>query len=223
MIRFSQRVVYGSIVGWLPQSGEDVALWHIVHSDGDEEDLELHEVLDCLVPEEQQQPSDVSSPLVKVASRASLRTAASNNSLVDLSTPVKASEGAAVAVVDSGNSSREIDLLPRMIRNNTSLLRGSVRNNASNIGTSGMKFELNKILTQMNEVLKRLNGALSREDRKVWENTVRAAETADDLKAPLLELEQLVRSVQKPEDKRDAEEEKKRRDAERAEMLTEGM
>lgn len=223
----SQRYVYGTVVGWLPQAGEDVALWHIVHADGDEEDLELHEVLESLVED---QPAagaaDVSSPLVKVASRSSLRTAASNNSLVDLSTPVKATGAAAaadkaVAVVDSGNSSMEIEL-PRMIRNNTSIVRGSLRNNSASIGVSGLKNELNKSLSQMTEVLKRLNGALSRDDRKVWENTVRLAETADDLKEPLLELEQLVRNVQKPEDKRDAEEEKKRRDEERAEMITEG-
>ena len=222
-------MVYGNIVGWLPQAGEDVALWHVVHVDGDEEDLELHEVLESLVEDQAQNSSssgaaaDVTSPsrdVAKVASRSSLRSA-SNNSLVDLTTPVKAaSTEKSVAVVDS-NTSIEIEL-PRMIRNNTSLVRGSLRNNASNIGVAGLKAELTKVLNQMGEVLKRLNGALTRDNRKVWENTVRAAETADDLKEPLLELEQLVRNVQKPEDKRDAEEEKKRRDAERAEMITEG-
>ena len=32
------------ITGWYPPSGEDVALWHVVHEDGDENDLEDWEV-----------------------------------------------------------------------------------------------------------------------------------------------------------------------------------
>lgn len=39
----------GTIVGWLPPEGEDIALWHVVHDDGDEEDLEESEVKDSLV------------------------------------------------------------------------------------------------------------------------------------------------------------------------------
>jgi hypothetical protein len=34
----------GYISGWLPADGDDVALWHMVHDDGDEEDLEEAEV-----------------------------------------------------------------------------------------------------------------------------------------------------------------------------------
>lgn len=33
----------GVIVGWLPPDGEDEALWHMVHDDGDEEDLDEYE------------------------------------------------------------------------------------------------------------------------------------------------------------------------------------
>ena len=45
-----QRRVRGLIVGWLPALGDDCALWHIQHSDGDVEDLELHEVQYVLQP-----------------------------------------------------------------------------------------------------------------------------------------------------------------------------
>ena len=34
-----------SWAGWLPEEGEDEALWHVEHDDGDEEDLEECEVL----------------------------------------------------------------------------------------------------------------------------------------------------------------------------------
>ena len=31
-------------MGWLPPEGEDQALWHVVHDDGDEEDLDIDDV-----------------------------------------------------------------------------------------------------------------------------------------------------------------------------------
>lgn len=39
-----QKVAYGTVVGWLPPEGDDEALWHVVHDDGDEEDLDLKDV-----------------------------------------------------------------------------------------------------------------------------------------------------------------------------------
>ena len=44
---FSGGVVSdGKVVRWLPAEGDDFALWHMVHDDGDEEDLEEDEVMD---------------------------------------------------------------------------------------------------------------------------------------------------------------------------------
>ena len=42
--------------GWLPAEGEDPALWRVVHADGDEEDLEEHELLRGLVDEDGDPP-----------------------------------------------------------------------------------------------------------------------------------------------------------------------
>ena len=39
-------VAFGKITGWVPAEGDDVALWHVVHEDGDEEDLEEHKIRD---------------------------------------------------------------------------------------------------------------------------------------------------------------------------------
>ena len=47
----NSRITVGTIVGWLPAEGDDRALWHVVHSDGDEEDLDELEVASCLLPE----------------------------------------------------------------------------------------------------------------------------------------------------------------------------
>jgi len=41
---FGKSKVIGTITGWLPPDGDDIALWHVEHVDGDEEDLEEFEV-----------------------------------------------------------------------------------------------------------------------------------------------------------------------------------
>ena len=45
-----QNPVIGVIVGWLPADGEDIALWHVEHVDGDEEDLDELEVKEYILP-----------------------------------------------------------------------------------------------------------------------------------------------------------------------------
>ena len=46
--RFGSKLFTGKIVGWYPPSGDDVALWHVRHEDGDENDLEGWEVEEAL-------------------------------------------------------------------------------------------------------------------------------------------------------------------------------
>jgi hypothetical protein len=40
----SKRRTHGIIVGWLPAEDDDPSIWHVQHQDGDEEDLEEHEL-----------------------------------------------------------------------------------------------------------------------------------------------------------------------------------
>ena len=47
------KFAVGKITGWVPAQGDDVALWHVVHEDGDEEDLEEHEVRDEIMDEKE--------------------------------------------------------------------------------------------------------------------------------------------------------------------------
>ena len=42
--QFEGRLVVGLITKWAPASGEDAAIWHMVHDDGDEEDLDEAEM-----------------------------------------------------------------------------------------------------------------------------------------------------------------------------------
>jgi hypothetical protein len=50
----------GKIVSWLPADGDDPALWHMIHHDGDEEDLEEYEVAFALAAAEEglREPSE---------------------------------------------------------------------------------------------------------------------------------------------------------------------
>jgi hypothetical protein len=51
---FGRKKVIGTVVGWAPPTNEDAALWRVMHTDGDEEDLEEHEVLESLVEDEEE-------------------------------------------------------------------------------------------------------------------------------------------------------------------------
>ena len=41
---FERRSIGATVTRWAPEDGDDPALWHVEHDDGDEEDLEHHEV-----------------------------------------------------------------------------------------------------------------------------------------------------------------------------------
>lgn len=75
MILILQRSIHGVVVGRIPQQEEDPALWHIVHDDGDEEDLEEEELKDCLVSLTEQSndstAAETPKPLEKSLSNAS--------------------------------------------------------------------------------------------------------------------------------------------------------
>lgn len=43
------RIGIGRIIGWVPEEGDDFALWHVKHDDGDSEDLEEHEVTESVL------------------------------------------------------------------------------------------------------------------------------------------------------------------------------
>jgi hypothetical protein len=46
--RRKETFMCGTVVGWLPADANDgLALWHVRHDDGDEEDLEEHEVTEA--------------------------------------------------------------------------------------------------------------------------------------------------------------------------------
>jgi hypothetical protein len=52
--RGQKKTVVGAITGWLPADNDDPAIWHVTHVDGDEEDLEEHEVRQHLIDGEEE-------------------------------------------------------------------------------------------------------------------------------------------------------------------------
>ena len=51
MRKFKRQVFRGRITGWVPAEGDDQALWHVVHADGDEEDLSENEAIAAIEDE----------------------------------------------------------------------------------------------------------------------------------------------------------------------------
>ena len=64
----------GTIARWLPASGDDAALWHVVHDDGDEEDLEAYEVRAALIALEKKWKKEPSEEEVQRALDAARET-----------------------------------------------------------------------------------------------------------------------------------------------------
>lgn len=48
--KFKEQEIRGKVVAWLPAGPDGVALWHVAHTDGDEEDLDEVEVQELWHP-----------------------------------------------------------------------------------------------------------------------------------------------------------------------------
>lgn len=290
-------MVIGTIVGWLPPSDEDEALWHIVHGDGDEEDLDLQEVQAYLVPlpgeettedaevegedgegvadeEENEEEMDgdeeneevdeneVETEKEDVAmeveeTKSAISNAPSNVSAKPNQTssgvPAKrriivdddeedemSDPGIGVSTVDNGASSNlnnskgiaksVIPLIPKILKQPYGLSKPSTyAKHVPAIGISGIEQELLRLLQIYYDNLKKRAAntedgvsVLSKELRKSYENRVNSILSLFDAKEIILDLEALIHSTQTIPDKLDLEEELKKQQVKRQEMLAEG-
>ena len=56
--------IFGKVISFHPaDGGSTVDLWHVIHSDGDEEDLELHEVQSAMLRYKQIQAKPLAEPV----------------------------------------------------------------------------------------------------------------------------------------------------------------
>jgi hypothetical protein len=292
-------VVIGTIVGWLPPSEEDEALWHIVHGDGDEEDLDLQEVQAYLVPlpgeeitedaevegedgegavdeEENEEEADgdeeneeeventdkeenvvmdveeTKSAISNAPSNVSAKTSTTNQTtsgvpskrriIIDDDEEDEMSDpGIGAPNVDSGTSSTmnnskgtakpaPIPLIPKILKQPYGLSKpATYARNVPAIGISGIEQELLRLVQiYYDNLKKRVSNTeegvsvMSKDLRKHYENRVNSILSLFDAKEIILDLEELIHSTQTVPDKLDLEEELKKQQAKRQEMLAEG-
>lgn len=275
---FGRRKVVGTIIGWAPPSNDDPALWRVMHTDGDEEDLEEHEVIECLVEEDgddddededdcegddgaedddsneaaaddgeendEAPPEGRESMLMDVDGERTSAEEPAQQAEPQRKTVLKTSEhdGEAEADFSAAASSAKGRLSastsatnlnaaqvteqeePRLVK----LANGLSRSNALGKslifppGIAGLRLELLRLLDSVYDQLKKRGAAVDRESRRSMEASLRQSESVGELKPLLLALEELVRSVQKVDDARDAEEQEQKRAAQRLAMETEG-
>lgn len=185
-------------MAWLPATAEDAALWHVLHVDGDEEDLEEHEILSTLVPlpGERDTTAEVEGETMQV-------------------------EGERDTVNDV-----VIEDEPRLVRQQGGLSRSRNALSSTFVGVAGLQTELIRLLGTLVDPLKKLGAPITRETRKQMETNIRDACTVSELGACVTEVEKCVRASQQCEDKRDAEEAARQREREiareREAMVAEG-
>jgi hypothetical protein len=171
---FGKRVVVGTIVGWLPPEGEDIALWHLVHDDGDEEDLEEAEVQDSLVDIEEESKGKLENEADEAVEEADPE---------DTKAP------------DAGDG--EIQF---WYQNNAT---GGLALRPHHIGIEGLRQELLRMEGRLIDGLKSAGSMFQKDIKREWEGSVRRAQSVSILRDSLLDLEDVVHRTQQVPDRVD--------------------
>jgi hypothetical protein len=173
-----RRRVEGLIVGWLPASGDDCALWHIQHSDGDGEDLELHEVIEGIAAAKS---SSAIKPAKELVMREEEAEDIVNDLNVDQTEKRESSRVKALAATEASsnvmnvNSYSDLEALaeevvkekePTIVASNMSVMIGHQGVKLAMIGAQGVRGELLRVHGLLLEGLKRRGSSYSR-DREV--------------------------------------------------------
>lgn len=171
-----RRRVEGLIVGWLPASGDDCALWHIQHSDGDGEDLELHEVIEGIAAAKS---SSAIKPAKELVMREEEAEDIVNDANVDQTEKRESSRVKALSVTEASrkvmNSCSDLEALaeemvkekePTIVASNMSVMIGHQGMKLAMIGAQGVRGELLRVHGLLLEGLKRRGSSYSK-DREV--------------------------------------------------------
>lgn len=185
-----QRVVVGTIVGWLPPEGEDIALWHVVHDDGDEEDLEESEVKDFLV-RDSEHAGETEGGIQEIEGDQS---GAEKTEAMEL-------EGSEKSKPDSAQDEEdeEPDVFFRYFNN----APGGLSLRPHQIGIDGLRQELLRMAGRLTDGLKSRGSGFQKDTRREWENSVREADSIAQFRDSLRELEEFVHDTQQSPDKVD--------------------
>lgn len=199
-----------------------MALWHVHHMDGDEEDLEEAELLSSLIanaPKVAACPSDTEEATSSGNEQIIRRSIQSSSEVVD-STGLLSSTVIQPITIPT----EEVDE-PSVTKGSNGLCKGvpAWRSHplTTSFGLNLLKTEFQRLFTSMTDELKR-RGALTREDKKGWEASFRDASDVCELTSALLRLEELVRALQVADDKHDEQEALLVKQSERKKMSEEG-
>lgn len=237
---FGRRVVLGTVIAWAPPANEDAPLWHVLHEDGDEEDLDEDEVRDNLVDE-------AALEAARQEKAAEMEVDGEDNQVIELDKEGGESEKDGDGEQNKYNNDDddeevEFDYVkkptgasketgskaeieePRLVRLAQGLSRSA---NASRAvlypaGVAGVRVELLRLLQVSYDALKKRGGAVDRESKRVLETALKAAETPAQMSSLLLGIEELFRSVQVASDRLEAEEIAQQKAEQRAQMIEEG-
>lgn len=164
-----RRRIDGLIDGWLPASGDDCALWHIQHSDGDGEDLELHEVVESIAAAKSISVTNSTSELVTnreveedASDDSNIKSAERRESLRVKASSLAEAKSSSMIV----DSSEEYEEEPHIVSSNMSVMIGNQGVKVATIGAHGMRGELLRVHGLLLEGLKRRGSGFSR-DREV--------------------------------------------------------
>lgn len=195
---FKKKLVLGRIVSWLPPNEEDEALWHVIHADGDEEDLEEHEVKQFLVSDEE-----------------AARYSSSVMSISAISTKAESKEkqpnkGKTVAS-SSGNSDQQ-DIPDIIKRFGAPPTRSHQPVKIQQLGLLGLKADV----IHAHNILDALKNT------KQWVKSIQDSSSLSEIKGALQELEVMIHDLQEIPDIDDKEVEDREKEEERQKMLKDG-
>jgi len=205
---FGKRVVYGTIVGWLPPEGEDEALWHVIHDDGDEEDLDENEVNKFLhdVPPKPKRKYRERSEDSK--SKSGVKATAKRD--VEEEQSAMEVDGESEEAEWSGDD--DDDTPPDIVTDYHNNVIGGLGVRENQIGLHGLKLELSRKHDMLIDGLKSRGSGYPREGKRVWENCLRTAEDLSTVRSALVELETVVHDTQEVPDEVDEKDTKDKRD-----------
>ncbi len=236
----------GTITGWLPPDGDDAAIWHVTHDDGDEEDLDEREVKRCLIDESSSEGEEEDRDGGESKDDTGMQLCAEGDEGVGtasiprvLSEPKltrNALKKDAQRLSGSGDLSAEdtgkgtADLLEEFERREPDIARTYLNSFRSglgmkhfNLGQMGLATEFQRVFAAIHDGLKERNSTFLRSSgRRLWESAVKSAETAVDFRSVLIELEAVVRDTQTVEDTKAEEELENMRAEVRSNLEAEG-
>jgi len=181
---FGRKVAYGTIVGWLPPEGDDEALWHVVHDDGDEEDLDLKDIQLSFKKEAEVLSEQGKAPQDAGATRKSAR------------------------MMNIDNCDSDMDEVPEVVTEYINTMSGGLGVNAKQIGLSGLRGEMLRYESMLLEGLKSKGSGFHREGKRQWEYAVKTADTLAELRACVVSLEEVIHDTQEEEDEIDSKDTK---------------